>query len=124
MKRNNITWEITDETKSIDGVICYKAESKQNYYNYRTDKNIVRNIEAWFAPEFPASFGPEGYGGLPGLILELSLAGEHYSATKIDFNLSNLKIEKPSKGEEVSFEEYQSIIAGMGERFKQFQGIE
>ena len=38
-----------------------------------------RSYEAWFTPSIPISAGPNLFGGLPGLILELrSTDGEHY----------------------------------------------
>lgn len=122
--RNNITWELTDEIKTINGFRSQKAVAKRNYYHFRSDKNIVRNIVAWFAPEIPVSFGPDGFSGLPGLILELVIANERYYVVDVDLNRTNHNIRKPTKGEEVTFEEYQGILARMGERFKQFQGIE
>ena len=43
------------------------------------------SVEAWFAPEIPAPFGPDNYGGLPGLILMLSVddGSKLYEATSI-----------------------------------------
>src|SRR5690554_129387 len=121
--RKDVTWKITDETKTINGLRSQKAVAKRNYYHVRTNKNIVRTIVAWFAPEIPVSFGPDGFGGLPGLILELEIANERYYVVDVDLKRTTQKIHKPTKGEEVTFEEYQNILAQMGERFRQFQGI-
>ena len=53
-------WEIKDEEKSINGVLCKLA----------TTFFKGRNYNAWFAPTISISNGPWKLGGLPGLILE------------------------------------------------------
>lgn len=122
--RNNVTWKITGEMKTINGRRSQKAVAKRNYYHVRSNKNIVRPIVAWFDPEIPVPFGPDGFGGLPGLILELEFANERYYVVDIDLNGSDFNIQKPTNGKTVTYEEYQSILAQMGERFKQFQGVD
>jgi GLPGLI family protein len=59
-------WRLTNETKIIDSYLCYKAT-----YNHSV-KSMQGLVTAWYCPELPFSFGPKGYGGLPGLIVELS----------------------------------------------------
>lgn len=53
-------WEITDESKTILGYDCTKAET-----HYKGRKWI-----AWFSPDIPVQEGPWKLCGLPGLILE------------------------------------------------------
>ena len=43
-------------------------------------------VVAWFCPDLPYSFGPNGYCGLPGLILELQIRNGVYGVKRIDFN--------------------------------------
>lgn len=71
--------------KTIDGYKCYYAvykglSSKQN--------NSSHPIYAWFTPEIPVPFGPAGYGGLPGLIIEL--VENNISMIAININLEPL----------------------------------
>lgn len=117
-------WKITGETKIVSGYMCRKAVATLKRTSSRTGKTRIREIVAWFAPEIPIPFGPEGYGGLPGLILEMSMDRDYYYATKINLDKKNIKIRKPSKGELVSQEEYQAIMAGLGDKFKDFHGID
>ena len=44
-----------------------------------------QRVEAWFAPDIPVSFGPALYGGLPGMILALSVneGVTTYTATEV-----------------------------------------
>lgn len=119
-----IKWEITGETKMVSGYMCRKAVAIKSSTSSRTGKTREREIVAWFAPEIPIPFGPEGYGGLPGLILELSMDRDHYYVTNIDLGRKDIEIRKPSKGKLVSQEEYQAIMAGLGNKFKSFHGIE
>jgi len=78
---NNIKWEITSETLSINGLKCQKATA---YY-------AGRNYEAWFSNEIPISDGPYKFSGLPGLIIKISDLKNHYVfelIAKSDKNLS------------------------------------
>lgn len=94
INKTPLQWVITKENKNIKGYNCRKAEAIQIFYSIdsRTDK--VRRKEqpvvAWFTTELPFSFGPENYGGLPGLVLELKTQGKNY---KVD----NIKLEKNKK---------------------------
>lgn len=117
-------WQITGETKMLAGYMCRKAVSSTTSTSSRTGKSKENELVAWFAPEIPIPFGPEGYGGLPGLILEMSHNRHHYYATKVDLGKKNIEIRKPSKGKLVSQQEYQEIMAGLGAKFRDFHGVE
>lgn len=104
-------WNITSETKTISGYKCFKATCDYNEFS-RQGTYMTRHAEVWFAPEIAAPFGPKGYDGLPGLVLEVLFGGNSYiQATKIEFDIKKprLKIERPEKGEYISFEEYEKI---------------
>ena len=111
-KYDEYKWEITNETKIIDGYKCIKAMS------YKEEISPVRNTRrkfyptVWFAPEIPAPFGPYGLDGLPGLVLEATYNGKiYFYATKIDFNSSSeIVLEKPSKGKFVQEDEFLKIV--------------
>ena len=60
-----------------------------------------------------APFGPIGYAGLPGVILELEARNYKYYATKINLNpKKEIKITKPTKGKKVTQEEFYDIAIG------------
>lgn len=60
-------WDITEEHKMIFGHRCVKATCKR-IISPKPEDPIV----AWFSETISNSIGPEGYGGLPGLIMELT----------------------------------------------------
>lgn len=103
-------WNLTQETKNIDGYLCYKATSTLIVDN--GVKIFKFPIVAWYCPKIAVNFGPSGYNGLPGLILELQERNIIYGLKSIVFNKSNIKIEKPSKGKTVTAEELNSIMSG------------
>lgn len=93
-------WEINrQETAAIDGHKCIKARLKN-------DDSTV----AWYCPDIPCQMGPDGLGGLPGLIMRL----ETTSAT---FQIKELKLasDKPyeitpaQKGDPVSQQDFDAI---------------
>ncbi len=95
-------WKMTGEQKTIAGYRCQKA----------TFQDSTRSVEAWFAPQIQVSNGPSRYGQLPGLILELSIDNGNITvmAEKVELKiLDKAAIEKPSKGKEVSQEEFKKI---------------
>ena len=110
-------WQITSESKMINGYKCYKAITHKESFSKSRNKTIVTNPIAWFSPEIPLNVGPFGLIGLPGLILEATLNGKiYYYATKIDLHYSDkaaLKLEKPSKGKYVTEKELEKIQLGI-----------
>jgi GLPGLI family protein len=71
-------------------------------------------IEAWFTSEIPVSTGPGLFGGLPGLILVVSVddGDETFSATEISLgDLEEGVITVPEDGQKVTREEYEEIVA-------------
>ena len=96
-------WRLVAEQSEFLGYMVQKATATQD----------STTIEAWFTPEIPVSVGPGPYGGLPGMILVVSVDSgkELYSA--IDIDLSGLEdgaIVPPEEGDEVSREEYEQIV--------------
>lgn len=97
----------------------------------KTDNTLLSRIEtpkdqmitAWYTMDIPVSQGPGPYWGLPGLILEVNDGRTAILCNKIVLNPSEtLEIKAPSKGKEVSQEEYDELMAEkmeeMSERFR------
>lgn len=100
-------WKLSNETKFIDKFKCYKALQE---VEYTTGKGThTKTITAWFCPELPYSFGPKGYFGLPGLILELTDRNTTFIANKIVLS-KDINVEFSKEGKLISHDEYQKII--------------
>jgi len=105
-------WSLENETKMIDNFKCFKAIKKEENKVEGQDRIITRTITAWYCPEIPVSFGPNGYGGLPGVILELNENNlKIFYATKIDLSVKNVIISKPYKGKPIHQKEYSKIAS-------------
>ena len=102
-------WKITDEFKLISNFKCYKAISEDIVSNH---KGIFKSkVIAWFCPELPSFFGPAGYFGLPGLILELDNGKMNLRATKIHFSKSKKDNIKPfKKGVRLTEKEFDKLM--------------
>jgi GLPGLI family protein len=97
-------WLITNESKIIDGNVCYKATATDIDYAGRGQNKF--EISAWFCPKIPFSFGPVYYGNLPGLILEISYLDVKLLATKIEYHLDDKKIAKPEGNKKITIADY------------------
>lgn len=99
-------WKILNEIKEIAGYLCMKAETKNEIKG--------QTIHAWFTDAIPFQGGPEGYGGLPGVILELDIneGDAIIAATKVDMEtrVEKLPIPKKMKGKNVSKSEFDEKI--------------
>lgn len=62
-------WQLSEETKIIQGYECKKA----------TTTFRGRNYEVWYAPAIPSNFGPYKFYGLPGLIVFLQDSRKHFT---------------------------------------------
>jgi GLPGLI family protein len=102
-------WKLENETKYIDTYLCYKATS---YEIVVTPKRTFKHaIIAWYCPEIPFSYGPKGFNGLPGLILELQVRNITWGAKKIELSNEEKSIEKPTKGKLITEEEYKKMLS-------------
>jgi len=97
-------WKVTGEQAEFLGYLVQKATAQQD----------STSIEAWFTPQIPVPAGPSIYGGLPGMILVVSVdqGQEQYSATAVALaHVAEGVIVKPTEGEKVSRERYEQIVA-------------
>jgi GLPGLI family protein len=99
-------WKIQNDLKDIAGHICMKA--------FAEDTLKKQKIVAWFAQDIPLSYGPERFGGLPGLIMEIDVndGGMIITADKIDYKkLTNeLDLPKKLKGKKIKEKDYVDIM--------------
>lgn len=144
-------WQLGTETKKIGQFTCYKAtytkvdksvdwgsifrrrggkdkkkDSTQNKsQKEKKEKKLL--VTAWYSPQIPVSAGPAEYWGLPGLILELNVGRTTMLCTEVQLNPDEkLEIKVPTKGKEVTREEYNKILKEksieLRERFRNRRG--
>ena len=109
-----IGWKLTGESKSIQGYPCQKATFHNEQQN--------QDIEAWFTPNIPCPSGPETFGQLPGLILELSIdkGSIIYVATKVELKkLEANAIQVPDTGKKISEKKFNQM---MEDRMREMNG--
>ena len=97
-------------------------DAKQEDKDVESDKKVekldevvvnaeVETITAWYTPQIPVSHGPAEYGGLPGLILELTTGSTVMLCTKVVMNPEKrIEISAPTKGESVTRNEFDNIV--------------
>ena len=80
---DSMQWQIrNDTTTMILGRPCFLATT--TYYRTVRGEPRAGIIRAWFTPTLPVPFGPRRYGGLPGLILQVSIRNITYTAVSIE----------------------------------------
>jgi len=130
-------WKLTGETKKIAGHNCFKAICKQTVLvpagngpgrmmppgnqmleadtSHKAPPSMQQkeiDIIAWYAEDLISPAGPENYGGLPGVILQLDRNNGETVYTAVDIkNLTSKKeMKEPVKGKKVSHDEYRKLI--------------
>lgn len=94
-----LTWRITNEIRTIADYKCRKAVTKICDSVY---------VIAFYTDDIPVSGGPEQFGGLPGMILELAVPRLHTTWVATQVNVTTVKNpEAPpfSKGKKVTQKE-------------------
>ncbi len=110
-------WKLSNETKYIGKYLCYKATTIYSFISGLTDKRVNIPITVWYTPDIPLSFGPAGYQGLPGLVLEKSASSFYFIATKVLITKNeDTKIIRPTKGKLITNKEYKKLL---NERLKE-----
>lgn len=89
-------WKLETETRTIKGYTCKKATTKG-----RDGGEII----AWYAEDIQTSSGPESFGNLPGLILELNINDAEIVFTALDIvtrDFDKTMVKAPSDGKKIS----------------------
>jgi GLPGLI family protein len=107
-------WKISDEVRTIAGFKCRKAVSIMCDSVY---------VVAFYTEEIPVSGGPEMFGNLPGMILELAIPRLYttYIATKVETVVP--KAEEfiiPDKGKKVTQKELIQTITSSTKQWGEF----
>lgn len=135
-----LNWQMGTETKKIGEYNCYKAtaiipaskkKTEDKEERKKEDKNSIlqfsnsddkpkdKLITAWYTPEIPIGQGPANYWGLPGLILEVNDGKTTMLCSKIVLNpKEKTAIKKPTKGKQITKEEYKAIMEKRIEKMK------
>ena len=130
----NSGWELTTESKTIGNYTAYKATKTvhpEDYLSENQDREFLEFLSmidvkyretqtyiAWYTPEIPIANGPEKFGGLPGLILELHANNMVYLCSEIELNpKKSVKINRP-KGQTISQQEFYDIIMNIKEQMQ------
>lgn len=110
-----IEWKIEDEVRTIANYKCRKAIGKMYDSVY---------IVAFYTDDIPASGGPEMFGGLPGMVLEVAIPRLHtvWIATKVDYGNPDLsEMIPPKKGKEVTQKEMYDKLSSSLDRWGDYK---
>lgn len=133
-----LDWKLEGETKMIGEYKCFKAKairpiSKTDFRTVGPKENAEKEkgtnatkktnfmdakvvpkeitITAWYTPEIPVNQGPDGYWGLPGLILEVNDGSTVTLCSKVVLNpKEKTEIKAPTNGKVVSQKEYDDTV--------------
>ena len=96
-------WKLDDsETKTIKGYKCHKA----------TTKAPQGEVVAWYTNQITCPGGPDNWGGLPGMILEVNVNDNEMVYTPLEItDKSDAKLVKaPSDGKKITRKEFQKMM--------------
>jgi GLPGLI family protein len=109
-----------------------KEEKKTDSTDTASEENdpmseieVPKEIEvtAWYTPQIPVNQGPGEYWGLPGLILEVNADRTTILCSKIILNPTEKEeIKTPTKGKEISREEYNKTIKDKMQEMREMYG--
>lgn len=128
-------WKIGTETKQILGYTCHKASRKitqaapmirrmvmggggsptQDTTTQSRPQGKEVEVVAWYAENIISPVGPESYGQLPGVILQLDIdnATTVYTATEVKKSVDMKELKEPKKGKTVTRPEFQKMMMEM-----------
>ena len=101
-------WKVMNKIKEVAGYMCMMAVTE--------DTVKGQKITAWFADNIPVSGGPQLYGGLPGMILELDVNDGDIvtTAKEVKFRpvtAEELAMPKKLKGKKIDTQKYNELMS-------------
>jgi len=103
-EKSRTRWKIKNEIREIAGYLCMKAVTRDTIKD--------QTIEAWFTDQIPVAAGPEGYSGLPGMILMLDIndGTAIVEATSVEMKIPEHPIPKKIKGRKLDTPAYTALL--------------
>ena len=103
-----VHWKLINEEKIINGYKCRKAIGERIVYDKQLKEKLIP-IEAWYSLDISINYAPNGFAGLPGLIVSVEERDEKFILESFKLHKKDKNIERP-KGEEITLKElYQKI---------------
>jgi GLPGLI family protein len=136
-------WKLSEETKTIAKQLCKKATTMVTAPQMRmrvsiggpgnnsdTTANTPRapketELVVWYAEGIPVSFGPEGYSGLPGVIMEIDQdnGANVMTAVEVSTKYPKKELVAPSKGEKMNRAQFQENMMKLMQDMQRGGGI-
>jgi len=98
------TWKMEQDTQTIHGYLCKKATTKGRQGNA---------VTAWYTEEIQCPSGPEEYGSLPGLILQLDINDGEVVFSPDDIDTKSLDkglVHAPTDGKKITREAFRKMV--------------
>ncbi len=105
--KTELVWQLFNETKLIDKFTCFKATTT---YIYESKIPQTITVTAWYCPTIPFHTGPNGFYGLPGLIMEINDRNATIGLKKLILLEEEIKIQKPKEATIISNQDYNKLV--------------
>ena len=107
-----VRWKLFNEEKTVNGYKCRKAIGEMIVYDKQLEEKLIP-VEAWYSLDIPVNYAPNGYAGLPGLIVSVEERGEKFILESFKLHKKDKNIERP-QGKEITLKElYQKLIRAL-----------
>jgi GLPGLI family protein len=112
-KMSTYEWVLTKEKLIINDLTCYKATTTLKLQGRRGE--LLRPVIAWYTTDINLSAGPDGFGGLPGLIIQLEVNKVVTTLKKIEFSDKPVDVKLPTKGKKMTEAEFDALMKDLTE---------
>lgn len=106
-------WKLLKDKLVINNLNCYKA-STQIQVETRHGP-VIRDVTAWYTTDINVNVGPDGFTGLPGLIIQLEYQNVVTTLKHIDLGNKKISIKIPVKGQRISEKEFSNYMKDLME---------
>ncbi|MCB0461677.1 MAG: GLPGLI family protein [Flavobacteriaceae bacterium] len=112
-KLSDYNWILTKEKMIINNLTCHKATTIVKQQGRSGE--LLKPAVAWYSPDINLSAGPDGFGGLPGLIIQLEFDRVVTTLQKVEFLDKPISIELPNKGKKMTEAEFEALMKDLVE---------
>lgn len=104
-------WKLSKEMIRINNLTCYKATTLLQLEGRRGSIEVP--VTAWYTTDINIPVGPNGFSGLPGLIVQIQKGDYVTTLSKIEFINNKINIDIPNKGKRMTQEAFDSLMKEM-----------